>query len=301
MKVLVSGATGFIGRRLIRAAPPAWEIVAIARDGTPPERGGGSSAEWVSADLSEPWFERRLPKRLDAVVHLAQAREQSDGGGGARETVDVNVVATARLLEHARASGAGLFVLASTATVYRRSDEPLSEDAPIECPSLYAASKRSAEVLARPYASWLSCHVLRLFTVYGEGQRDRLVARLAERVRAGKPVTVEGRRGLLLSPVHVDDVVAALVAVVDDHAASESFEVTNVGGPEALGVREIAETLGRVIGRKPRFAFSDDREPGGFVADISKLTRTFDIAPPRGFEEGAGTSFSEPSTMRAEP
>jgi nucleoside-diphosphate-sugar epimerase len=234
---------------------------------------------------------------LDAVVHLAQAREHGGAVAGARETVDVNVVATARLLEHARASGAGRFVLASTATVYRPSAEPLNEDAPIDCPSLYAAAKRSAELLARPYAPWLSCHVLRLFTVYGEGQRERLIARLAERVRTGEPVTVEGRRGLLLSPVHVDDVVAALVAAVDGEAMAEGFQITNVGGPEALGVREIAETLGRVIGREPRFVHTDAEEPGGFVADISKLSRTFAIAPPKSFEQGASTSFAEPSAV----
>jgi nucleoside-diphosphate-sugar epimerase len=302
MKVLVTGATGFIGRRLLSAAPARWEIVAIARDAPPHASGGRASVEWVPADLSAPGFERRLPPRFDAVLHLAQARGQSDTAAGARETVDVNVVATARLLEHARASAAGRFVLASTATVYRRSDQPLSEDAPIDCPSLYAASKRSAELLVRPYATWLSCHALRLFTVYGEGQRERLVARLAERVRTGEPITVEGRHGLLLSPVHVDDVVAALVAAVEDRATTEGLEVTNVGGPDALGVREIAETLGRVVGREPRLNFTDDSEPGGYVADISKLSRTFDIAPPRGFEQGATTSFAgRPAVTRAAP
>jgi UDP-glucose 4-epimerase len=302
MKVLVTGATGFIGRRLLNAAPPGWEIVAVGRASSSREGSDRGTAEWLSADLSEAGFERSLPQRLDAIVHLAQASEQRGTAAGARETVDVNVVATARLLEHARASSAQRFVLASTATVYRPSAEPLSEDAPIDCPSLYAASKRSAELLARPYASWLSCHVLRLFTVYGEGQRERLIARLAERVRTGEPVTVEGSRGLLLSPVHVDDVVATLVAAVQGEAAAEGFQVTNVGGPDALGVREIAETLGRVLGRDPRFVFTGADEPGGFVADISKLSRTFSVAPPKSFEQGAATSFAERSAItRAAP
>lgn len=287
MSVLVTGATGFIGRALLAAVPPDLEIVAIARGAPPAETAG---VRWVSADLAEDGFERSLPGRVDAVVHLAQSRDDGNFPGGARDVVAVNVTATSRLLEYAHRNGASRFVLASTATVYRHSAEPLDEDAALDCPSFYAASKRSAELLARPYAELLPCHVLRLFTVYGAGQRGRLIANLAERVRSGEPISVEGRRGLLLSPVHVDDVVAALLAALHTPPAG-GFETTNVGGPEALGIRDIADTLGRVLGREPRLESGGDREPGGLAADISKLGRTFDVPPPVPFEVGAARSW----------
>jgi UDP-glucose 4-epimerase len=287
VRVLVTGATGFIGRSLLAAVPSDLDVVAIAR-GAPPADPAG--VEWVSTDLAEEGFERSLPGRVDAVVHLAQSRDDANFPDGARDMVAVNVTATVRLLEYARRSGAGRFVLASTATVYRHRAEPLGEDAPLDCSSFYAASKRSAELLARPYAELVPCHVLRLFTVYGAGQQGRLIAKLAERVRGGETVTVEGNRGLLLSPVHVDDVVATLLEALRTPPAG-GFETTNVGGPDALGIRDIAQTLGRVLGREARLESAGDGEPGGLVADISKLRRTFDVPPPMAFEEGAARSW----------
>jgi UDP-glucose 4-epimerase len=297
MRVLITGATGFIGRALLRAAPPEWDVVAVARDGRPAAWSGAEPAMWVQADLREAGFERRLPRHVDAVAHLAQARTQSAFPDNARELFDLNLLATARLLEYARA-GADRFVLASTGTVYRQSTEPLSEDAPIDCTSFYAASKRSAELIVRPYSELFSCNVLRIFTVYGDGQEDRLISRLVARVRAGQPVTVQGRRGLLLSPVHVDDVAAALVATIGGETLGGPFEITNVGGPDALGIREVTEILGRVMGREPRFESAGTQEPGGFVADIAKLTRMLPIAPPRAFETGATQSFSASVLLR---
>jgi|tagenome__1003787_1003787.scaffolds.fasta_scaffold20976663_3 UDP-glucose 4-epimerase len=292
MRVLVTGATGFIGGALLRTAPSEWEIAAVGRGGPPAGSSVTEGIEWVDADLSEPGFERRLPGDIDAVVHLAQAHASSGFPGSVREIVDLNVTATARLLEHARTSKAHRFILASTATVYRRAAVPLNEDAPVDCASFYAASKRSAELLTRPYGDLLACHALRLFTVYGEGQAGRLIPNLVARVRAGEPVSVDGNRGLLLSPVHVHDVVAALVATVEHQDGEPQFEITNVGGPDALGIREIAEILGRVVAREPRFEQRGGEDPGGFVADISKLSRTLPVAPPRGFEAGAAQSFA---------
>ena len=290
MRVLVTGATGFIGGALLRNAPADWDIAAVARSGRPASASAAAAVEWVEADLCEPGFERRLPAATDVVVHLAQARAASGFPASARELVDLNVIATARLLEHAHASGAGRFVLASTGTIYRPREEPLDEDAPLDCDSFYSASKRSAELLARPYGALLGCHVLRLFTVYGDGQEGRLIPNLVARVRAGDAVTVQGRHGLLLSPVHVDDVAAALIAAVS--GPGRGFEITNVGGPDVLGIREIAEILGRIVGREPRIEAAAGDELGGFAADITKLSRTLAIAPPRRFEDGAAQAFA---------
>jgi UDP-glucose 4-epimerase len=295
MKILVTGATGFIGGRFLELAPADAEIVAVARPGARTEDAQRDRVSWVEADLARPGFETALPGEVDAVVHLAQSRRDRDFPEGAEDVLGVNVAATGRLLDHARRSGARRFLLASTATVYERSSEPLTEESPLDCSSLYAASKRSAELLGQAFGDDLSCLALRIFTVYGAGQRGRLVSDLVERVGAGEPVQVQGERGLLLSPIHVDDVAATLRAAVEAGADSPGFEIANVPGPQALGIREIAEEIGKALGTEPELELTGGEEPGGLVAGRSKLEGLLEVPEPIGFAEGIRRTVSPAS------
>ena len=161
----MTGATGLIGRELVLTASRSHDVVAVTR-GAPTEDAG---VTWVHADLGSPELDlpRALPESVDAVVHLAHSGSYRTFPEGATDVVAINVTATARLLDYARRAGARRFVLGSTGTVYARSPEPLSEDAPLDCRSILAASKRSAELLAQPYAGILGCRILRIFTTYG--------------------------------------------------------------------------------------------------------------------------------------
>jgi nucleoside-diphosphate-sugar epimerase len=284
--VLVTGAAGFIGRHLLSSLPAEWEAVGVVR-GEPPSASEREGISWLVADVTHPGFERRLPADVDAVVHLAQSRFDRAFPEGALDVVDVNVGATARLLEYARACAAGQFVLASTATVYRPRRRPLDEDAELDCSSFYAASKRSAEVLARSYSEFYSCWILRIFTTYGAGQRGRLVAELVERVRAGRPVSVAGKEGLLLSPIHVTNVAEALLSAAGRRLPDgHGYEVVNVGGEETLSIRAIAEEIGAALARRPLLEHVEGREPAGWAADRSKLVQLLRVPRPLHFAEG---------------
>ena len=276
MRVLLTGASGLIGRELVRLAPPEWELLALGR--RPPETG-----TWLKADLADPIaLQAILPDDLDAVVHLAQGRRYRDFPECAPEVVAVNVTATAILLDHAVRSGAGAFHLASTATVYRPSDAPLDETAPTEAQGIYAASKRSAELLCGPYASVLGCRVLRIFTAFGAERDGRLVADLVDRVESGRPVEIRGERGLVTSPIHAVDAARALVASVNHPPAPGDLDVVNVGGAESLGLEEMATAIGAALGREPLF----DRRPGtdvGIVADRRRCVEVLGVPEPLAF------------------
>jgi len=284
MRLLLTGAAGFLGHECLSDIPVGTELIAVTRRGIPAWAERVPGVEWLEADLAEAGFQRRLPGGVDAVVHLAQSRFDRDFPEHADDVVDVNVAATARLLDYARHHGAGRFVLASTASVYRRGHGPLDEDAPLDLSSFYAASKRSAELLVGAYSDLVASTVLRVFTTYGAGQRRRLIAELIERVRGGMPVTLEGERGLMLSPIHVRDVAGVL------HAAAASTrpgcEIVNVGGPEALGVREVVETIARELGTEPVFEPLTDDEPGGLVADLTRMNERFPNTDHLRFSEG---------------
>ncbi len=278
MRILLTGATGLIGREVVRQAPAGWELVAVSRRPV-------AGVRTVEADLAQPGLGAALPTELDAVVHLAQAREYRDFPSCAPGVVAVNVAATAALLQHAATTGAGQFLLASTATVYEPRAAPLTEDAPVRVRGIYAASKRSAELLAAPYAALLPTRALRIFTAYGAVRDERLVSDLVARVEEGRPVQVQGERGLVTSPIHAADVARAVIAAVARPPAAGALDVVNVGGAEALGIADMAAAIGRVLGREPILE-ARDGEPPSFVADRAKCEAVLGVPRPMPFEEG---------------
>jgi UDP-glucose 4-epimerase len=282
MRILLTGATGLIGREVVRLAPAEWELVAVARAEVP------GVAATVAADLTQPGFAAALPGGLDAIVHLAQAREYRNFPHCAPGVIAVNVDATAQLLQHAAQTGAGQFLLASTATIYRPAavgTAPLREDDEIRCRSIYAASKRSAELLCTPYSALLPTRALRIFTTYGGVHDGRLVSDLVSRVEHGRAVTLEGERGMVTSPIHASDVAHSIIAALRRPPATGELDVVNVGGAQALGIRDMADAIGRVLGREPVFE-TREGDPLAYTADRTKLDATLAPPAPMSFEEG---------------
>ena len=293
MRVLVTGATGLIGTELLRAAPADWELVCVGR--TRPARG-----TWVETDLAAPGFAATLDGLgpVDVVAHLAQARAYRSFDDAA-DVVAVNVTATAALLERARTASVERFVLASTGTVYRCSADPLAEDAPLRTRSVYACSKRAAEVLSAPYAELMQVRALRIFTAFGGAPDGRLVADLVDRVRTGRAVQLRGERGLLTSPMHATDAAAAVIAALERDAPAGEVDVVNVGGPP-LSIRDMAVEIGTVLGREPVFEHLGGAEPGGYVADRTKAATVLGLASPTPFGQALAQELHA-GTIREAP
>jgi UDP-glucose 4-epimerase len=259
-EVLVTGATGLLGSKVVEVLAGEHRVTALARRHPPTT----APARWLVHDLARPDLPEEMPAGIDVVIHLAQSRRFREFPEGAADTFAVNVASTARLLDWAVGAGARRFVLASTGGVYspasaaHREDEPTPPDG---IPSFYAASKLAAELVARSYGSLLTVCVLRPFFVYGRGQdRGMLLPRLADRVKAGEPVVVDGHDGMQFNPVHVSDAARAVVAATE---VRESC-VVNVAGPEVLSLRRAVELIGAHLGTEPKV----EVRPGSVAVDV---------------------------------
>lgn len=258
--IVVTGADGFIGTRLAAALRARGDrpVVAVTLD--------------AGFDLARPGWTERLPcAQADTVIHLAQSLRYRDFPDGARDLFAVNVAAAAELLEWARVRGARRFLLASTGNVYAPSEGALDEDAPCRPDSFYAATKYSAERLAIPYARFFHVVRLRLFSVYGPGQRGMLIPAMMERIEREQEITLGGGIGLRLTPLYVDDAVALIDGLLapDGAAGDECF---NLCGPEETTLAGIVTRLGRLMGREPRVRVTDEA-PGALVGDGARLRR----------------------------
>ena len=260
MKVLVSGATGFVASHLIPAlVSSGHEVVAAGHDRA--RIPGDATA--LHFDLAAPDWPT-LPA-VDAIIHLAQANVPFPDGADA--LFAVNVAATHRLLEHGRRTGAHRFVLASSGSVYGASVGPLREDSRLAARDFYSSTKVAAERFTQAYEPYLEIAILRLFVPYGPGQVRRMIPRLVERIRSGEPIQHNHGGRPRMNPIYVDDVVQAVRRALD---ITESVGVLNVAGDDVTDIRAVSELIGEILGIEPQFE-SSEADAVDIVADNSAL------------------------------
>lgn len=273
MKVLVTGAGGFVGSRALELLAPGREVIGMGRGDAP--AGLPDGVEWVRHDLTEPLDPAALPGAIDSVVHLAQSRRYADFPDGARDVFDVNVRSTFDLLEYARAAGASSFVLASSGGVYVRRPDPLTEADPVAAHDMYFASKLASERLLDAYSGVLRPVTLRPFFVFGPDQPTMMIAGLIRRVLAGEEITVNGAPGLRVNPTFVDDMAAVMAAALEGDA-SGTF---NVAGADTVSFTELVGMIGEAAGRVPELTHRDAEPDPDLVADNSRMREELGVDP----------------------
>jgi len=243
MKVLITGASGFIGRSLVRRLSARHEVFVLARSAVQTTQQPHSM---ITVDLARPIDWRLLPERVDIIIHLAQAPVPLPES--ANEMFAVNTNSTQHLLDYGRRSRARRFVLASTGDVYGRLGSAKETDA-ASPESFYAITKRAAEMLVESYSAYFEPCILRLFHPYGPGQVNRLIPRMADRIRQQQPVQVHRNDRPHLTPIHIDDMTRALECVL----TSSYCGILNIAGDRIVSIRDLAEMIGHVVGRRPVF------------------------------------------------
>jgi nucleoside-diphosphate-sugar epimerase len=245
--------------------------------------------EFVEGDLAVAPLDALLD-RVDAVFHLAaQPGVRSSFGSGYADYLRHNVNATQRLLDAAAATGVGVFVYASSSSVY--GDQvvyPVAEDAPLRPLSPYASTKVITEQLAS--AMWRSCGLpvvgLRYFTVYGPRQRpDMAFSRFLTQALADEPITIFGNGRQVREFTFIDDVVQATIAAGETGTPGTVY---NVGGGEATSVLDVVARLEGVLDRQVAL----NRQPAGrgdpqrTQADIRLARRELGYCPSTPLTEG---------------
>lgn len=286
---VVTGASGFVGRRLAEALRARGDrVVALMR--TPAE---GPWDGVVTADLGNPAVPA-LPPGIDTVFHLAgRAHALAESAGDAMRYAEVNTGGTERMLVAAAAAGARAFVLVSTVKVFgdaqQLRDRPLREDDRPRPDTPYGESKLAAERAVLSARAPVHRAVVRPALVYGPGAKGNL-ARMREAVARGRfpPLAETGNRRSL---VHLDDLVAGLIAVAEaPHAAGRVYQATD---GEAYSTRRIFRALCAEVGRKepwwsvPPWALQPLAWMGDGIGALRERRFAFDSAALRKLTESA--------------
>lgn len=289
MRLLLTGASGFLGQALLR------RVVAAGGEVTALGRRAPAGARLVAADLARPETLRAAlaalaGERFDALVHLAVSRRHRDFPEAALDMFHVNASAAAELLDFARRAGVGRAVFGSTGTVYGAAEAPSPESRFVPPGSYFAASKLFADALCGLYRGLLPVAVLRLYAPYGPGLEDRMLADLAARVREGRPLELPAAGpGLAFAATWVEDAVAAIEA-----ALAEGWnETVNVAAPEVWTIESAGRLLGELLGREPRFARGAAAAAPRLLPDLSRLAALLPGRRFLGLREGLARMLQE--------
>jgi UDP-glucuronate 4-epimerase len=301
MKVLLTGAAGFIGSHLAerlrargdgvvgfdnfdRFYPRAFKERNLAglRD--------DAGFTLVEGDLLRPAdVERALDQAgpVDAVVHLAALAGVRPSLQEPARFWEVNVIGTLNLLAALRGRGVGRLVFASSSSVYGLdSQPPFRESDPCARPlSPYAATKRAGELMVfnAHHLDGLDVTCLRLFTVYGPRQRpDLAIHKFTRLITAGEPIELFGDGTASRDYTWVGDIVDGIVAAIDQQrGGAPAYRIYNLGGSQGTSLRAMVDLLGAALHRRPVITTRPD-QPGDMrvtLADVSAAARDLGYAP----------------------
>jgi UDP-glucuronate 4-epimerase len=321
MKVLVTGAAGFIGSFVShKLLDRGDEVVGLdnlndyydptlkeARLARLSPRAG---FRFVKLDLADREGMAALFKaeRFNRVVHLAAQAGVRYSLENPQAYVDSNITGTLNVLEGCRHNGAEHLVFASTSSVYGANTKmPFSVHQAATHPlSFYAATKRANELMAHNYAALFRLPVtgLRFFTVYGPwGRPDMALFLFTRNILAGKPIDVFNHGRHKRDFTYVEDIAEGVVRALDriatpdpawdsdnpDPATSSApYRVYNIGNNRPVDLSHYIETLEKCLGKKAQRNLLP-LQPGDVpdtYADVEDLVRDVGYRPSTSVEEG---------------
>ncbi|HEX9996250.1 MAG TPA: NAD-dependent epimerase/dehydratase family protein [Abditibacterium sp.] len=302
MKILVTGAAGFVGSRLCKALLAQGDVV-VGFDNFDPYYDISHKNRHL-ADLEHPNFRfvrgdlrdaARLRELFEAeafegVAHIAAMAAVRYSVQFPLLYSEVNVQGTCNVLDAARQTSRPRCILASTGSVYG-SDTPVpfSETAPAVLPlAPYPASKRAMELFAHSFAHLydLPTTVLRFFNVYGpHGRPDMMPWQWTQKISAGEPITLFNGGHLKRDWTYIDDIISGFLAALQ---TPFRFEIFNLGCGRPVENMRFVEIIEQLVERRAliQTAPCPPSEPIETFADISKAHQMLGYKPQTEVEEG---------------
>ncbi len=322
MTILLTGAAGFIGFHIATRLLDLGRRVVAVDNFTPYYDVKLKEARWDQLEGRKNFTGHRLNLTNKAalltlgeqtgptrIVHLAAQPGVRYGIDNPEAYIESNLTGFMNVLETARALRIEHLVFASTSSVYGANRAmPFAEHHSAAHPlSLYAATKRSNELLAHSYAHIFKCPTtaLRFFTVYGPwGRPDMAPQKFAARIFAGDPIEVYNDGKMMRDFTYIDDIVEGVLRVIDhipvpdegwdpmaptpDGSGVAPFRIFNIGRGAPVDLMDFIATLEKHIGKKAALNYMPI-QPGdveGTWCDVSALHRDVGYQPSVSLDEG---------------
>lgn len=318
MKVLVTGAAGFIGSRLIELLGNKNEIVGIdnlndyydtslkiARLNNLIQK---NNFRFLKMDLADKDLMLNLfsKENFDIVIHLGAQAGVRYSIENPYAYIDSNIIGMMNILEGARNNPVQHLIYASSSSVYGGNKKvPFSTEDSVDHPvSLYAATKKSNELMAHTYSNLYDIPTtgLRFFTVYGPfGRPDMAYFSFTNKIVKGETIEVFNNGDMMRDFTYIDDVVEGIIRLIPEipqrntnwteKDVSESwapYRIFNIGNSTPVKLLDFIETIEKHLGIKAKKVFKP-MQPGDVqktFADVADLERVINFKPTTTIDSG---------------
>ena len=275
MRILLTGATGFIGNHILNTLDKNTTTLVI-RDLEAEKK--FTEAGWKTTSF------KIFPRETDVVIHAA-----GTAGGTLEECISGNVLSTLDVLDSIKASSIPHLIYLSGAAIYGNVSEPAKESDLVSPMTPYGTSKLAAErIIERAIHNNIieSATIFRCNNIYGAGSDHGMMSYFIKDAIANLAINVDGDGSQIREPIFIDDVVSIIKKAVD--LKKPGLHIYNVSGSEAKTLVEIGACLSQALEKNVHVQLSG--KPGGLPhtlrLDISKSARELDWKPTTLLHEG---------------
>lgn len=321
MKVLVTGAAGFIGFHVIKRLIDLnsdYSIVGIdnlndyydvnlkvtrlKELGLNTSRLEYNKVIYSNGDLKflkldvqdkENLFSLFDRERFDIVIHLAAQAGVRYSLINPDAYISSNILGFYNILEGSKRTDIQRLLYASSSSVYGNSlQSPFLESDLVDQPvSLYAATKKSNELMAHTYSHLYGIETvgLRFFTAYGPwGRPDMAYFSFTKAILESRPISIFNEGNLLRDFTYIDDIALAVIKLMNDTPGQKAYEIFNIGNSSPIKLIEFIDTLETLLGKKAikKFVPMQEGDVLGTFADTNKLSTVTDFSPNTTLEAG---------------
>ncbi len=256
----------------------------------------GTKMTFVRMHLEDP---EALPtlfsdQRFDMVCNLAAQAGVRYSLENPTAYVESNINGFINVLEACRHNNIKRLVYASSSSVYGNSnDVPFKETANVDRPiSLYAASKKSNELMAYTYSHLYDIEMigLRFFTVYGPwGRPDMAMFLFTDAILNNKPINVFNGGDLSRDFTYIDDIITGVInTLLADYNENKRYKLYNIGNSQPVGLLRFIEALEKELGitAQKKMLSMQAGDVNQTWADVDQLKQDFDYQPKTSVEKG---------------
>ncbi len=188
---------------------------------------------------------------------MAQSNYYNEIPKKAKDLINININSTIDLLEWSKKKSVKKFIYASSGNVYFQSKKKLVESSLLAPSSLYGISKLAAEDIVKNYDDSFDTIIMRIFGVYGPGQKKMLIPGIIKKIKLENEIILAQGKGLYFTPIFIYDLVNIIRQLISRNFNQKNL-IVNICGSEQVTLNDLVKKLEKLINKKAKIKVTND-------------------------------------------